>query len=147
MIVLVDTSVFCNVIRLPGFCQNEEAILDEFRDYAEQGASFLLPLVVFYETGNFIGHLPDGAARRTLAERLRDVAIEALSGNAPWTPTPFPTHDQFMQLMNTFSDSATAGCGLADHTIIDESNRLRDAFPGRRIVIWTLDAALAAYSD
>jgi hypothetical protein len=147
MIVLVDTSVFCNVIDLPGFNQDRDAVLNDFREYVEAGASLLLPVVVFYETGNHIGQLPNGQIRDTWARALRNIACEALNGDAPWTPTPLPTKEQLSEIFGDFPESAVIGCGFGDHTIIKEQQRIKRLSPGRTIKIWTLDQQLAAFGD
>lgn len=147
MIVLVDTSVFLNIINLPGFNQNRDSVVDEFKMYIENDVSLLLPLVVFFEAGNHIGHLSDGNLRRDWAQKLVDVAKGAIvEKTAPWVPTPFPDSDQFMEMISNFPESAVAGCGLGDHSIICELRNQRLKFPGREVTVWSLDAALAAHA-
>jgi len=147
MIVLVDTSVFCNIINLPGFSQDRASVLDSFERYNAQGATFLLPLVVFFEAGNHVGHLPNGNHRRIWAEKLAESAKQAISGNAPWTATPMPTQDTFLHIVSRFSSRAVEGLGLGDHSIVCLYSDLRSQFPKRRILIWSLDRKLAAHGD
>lgn len=147
MIVLVDTSVFCNLIRVPGWDQDAELVEAEFKEMSDKGASFMLPLVVFIETGNFIGHLKDGGRRWDYSKILADQVKQAVEGSAPWTPTPLPEARDILGLISDFPESAVQGCGLADHSIIKECVRLRSLFRGRPVRIWTKDAQLAALSE
>lgn len=43
-IVLLDTSVYLNVLDVPGFNQDRDEILDEFAVRVESGDYFLLPM-------------------------------------------------------------------------------------------------------
>ena len=53
-IVIVDTSVFLNVLDVPGFNQDREADLARFRELIEAGANLLLPIAAIFEAGNHI---------------------------------------------------------------------------------------------
>ena len=146
MIVLVDTSVFLNIIDLPGYNQDRSAVLQQFKKYVDDDASLLLPLVVFFEAGNHIGHLKNGDTRRQWALKLIDVAKQTIDEQvAPWTATPFPSREQFLEMISGFETSAMANCGLGDHSIIHEARRLRLQYPRRTITIWSLDHALSAH--
>lgn len=63
-IVLLDTSVFLNVLNIPGFNQDFGRIRDEFERRIRKADHFLLPMATIWETGNHIAHLPDGTVRR-----------------------------------------------------------------------------------
>ena len=65
-IVIVDTSVFLNVLDVPGFNQDREADLARFRELIEAGANLLLPIAAIFEAGNHIAQLADGAAAPAL---------------------------------------------------------------------------------
>ncbi len=71
-IVIVDTSVFLNVLDVPGFNQDREADLSQFSDFIEAGANLLLPIAAIFEAGNHIAQLADGQQRRRYAETFKD---------------------------------------------------------------------------
>ena len=71
-IVLLDTSVYLNVLDVPGFNQDRDEILDEFAVRVESGDYFLLPMATIWETGDHIADLTDGRLRRQFAQSLVD---------------------------------------------------------------------------
>ena len=101
-IVIVDTSVFLNVLDVPGFNQDREAALSLFNDYIEAGANLLLPIAAIFEAGNHIAQLADGQQRRRYAEAFKDRVREALAGQAPWTPIRLPDDRELAGLARRF---------------------------------------------
>ena len=155
-IVLLDTSVYLNVLDVPGFNQARDAVWDEFEARLEAGDSFLLPLAVVWETGNHIAHLPNGGSRREYAQRLVDSVREAVAGEAPFRPTYFPDQETFLQWLGEFPDHAmrsksetrmTEGGSLADLSLIREWHRTRRKNPKRQVLIWSLDMDLQGYDS
>lgn len=71
-VVFLDTSVLCNVLRVPGKCQNHETVVAELRTRIDEEETLVLPTATIIETGNHIAQLLDGAVRRERAERLAD---------------------------------------------------------------------------
>jgi hypothetical protein len=59
-IVLLDTSVYLNILDVPGYNQDREEILDEFLHRIEDNDLFFLPMATIWETGNHISTLPNG---------------------------------------------------------------------------------------
>ncbi|MBO0612093.1 MAG: hypothetical protein RL122_1764 [Pseudomonadota bacterium] len=60
-ICVIDTSVFTNLLKVPGRNQNEAEVLRAYQEYAELGCKFILPIATIVETGNHIaqnGHRP-----------------------------------------------------------------------------------------
>ena len=51
-VVIVDTSVFLNVLDVPSFNQDRGAVLQAFRIYVEDGANMLLPMAAIIETAD-----------------------------------------------------------------------------------------------
>ena len=107
-IVIVDTSVFLNVLDVPGFNRDREADLVRFRELIEAGANLLLPIAAIFEAGNHIAQLADGRQRRRYAEAFRDRVREALAGQAPWTPIRLPDDRELADWLQGFPDSAIA---------------------------------------
>lgn len=144
-ICLIDTSVFCNIVDVPGRNQQRAEVLGKLRNFVGNRTSLLLPLVVIVETGNHIGHLADGGRRRQSAERFIKQVEAALDGHAPWKPTPFVEADQLRAWLSEFPDQVSRGTGLGDLSIIKEWERQRQLNPRRRIFIWSYDGHLGAY--
>lgn len=155
-IVLLDTSVFLNVLDMPGFNQDKSHVLDEFERRVEQEDHFLLPMATIWETGNHVARLPDGRTRRAYAEKLVDVVCDAFKGEAPFRPTYFPESAVFLAWLKEFPEHAQRsksnsktreGVSFADLSIIKECERTRALHPMSRVIIWSLDSDLAAWGD
>ena len=144
-IVIVDTSVFLNVLDVPGFNQDREADLARFRELIDAGANLLLPIAAIFEAGNHIAQLADGQQRRRYAEAFRDRVREALAGQAPWTPIRLPDDRELADWLHDFPDSAMRGAGMGDLSIVKAWERTRTQHPARRVTIWSHDRHLAGY--
>lgn len=153
-IVLLDTSVYLNVLDVPGRNQERVQVLDAFRARVLNGDHFLLPMASIWEAGNHISRLSTGALRRQYALKLTENVQAALNGEAPFRTTYFPDRDTFAQWLNAFPDFAqrnkspqktTEGVSLSDLSIIKEWEQTRDRHAMSRVLIWSLDIDLAAY--
>ena len=101
-IIIVDTSVLLNVLDVPGFNQDRNAVLDEFGELVDAGASLLLPMGAVFETGNHIADVRDGRQRRSRAVfraaceilgaccRLVPSSILLVSAHCAWTADWMP---------------------------------------------------------
>ena len=150
-IVLLDTSIYLNVLDVPGFNQNKDAVFAEFQEAIQRRDYFLLPLASVWETGNHIAHLSDGYQRRTYAQRLVEDVGQAFVGRAPYRATHFPDRDEFISWLTEFPDFAmrnkspdkpTEGTSLADLSIIKEWERACALNSMSRVRIWSLDSDL-----
>lgn len=153
-IVLLDTSVYLNVLDVPSRNQNRAAILREFQAGIQQGDHFLLPLVVVWETGNHIADLGDGQMRRTHAQKLVDDVKRAFRGEVPYRATHFPEREEFLSWLNDFPSMAMRnksawklreGTSLADLSIIKEWERSCVLHRMSRVRVWSLDSDLSSY--
>ena len=153
-IVLVDTSVFLNVLDVPGFNQDRDIVLVGFDTRIRSGQHFLLPMATVWETGNHISRLPTGGLRREFATRLVEQVRRAVTGEAPYRATYLPERDEFLIWINEFPDHAmrnksptktNCGVSLADLSIIKEWERTRSINSMSRVLIWSLDGDLAGY--
>lgn len=144
-IVLLDTSVYLNVLDVPGFNQDRDAVLGEFQAAIEAGDHFLLPLASVWETGNHISHLSNGQSRRKYGQKLLDDVTKAFNGYAPYWATHFPDRDEFLRWLGDFPDAVMDSKGLADLSILKEWERTCALNPMSRVRIWSLDADLAGY--
>jgi len=144
-ICLVDTSIFCNVLAVPGRSQDRALILDELAEKIQQGWNLLLPIAAIIETGNHIAQVGNGHHRRTAANRFVEQVRMALNGDAPWVVTPLPDKQVWLDWLGEFPDRAGAGVGIGDLTIIKEYDNQCALFPMRRVLIWSLDGDLQGY--
>jgi len=146
---LVDTSVFCEIVPVPGRSQQREAILADLKHHVQNEVTLLLPVATILETGNHIAHIPDGGQRRSAAERFVRRVQEALGnveGPPPWTvPQPLLAPEDLQRYLNQFPDYAMQEIGLGDLSIIEEYERQCRLHQMRRVFIWSLDHHLLAY--
>lgn len=153
-IVLLDTSIYLNVLDVPSFNQDRDAVLDRFSEMVEEGDYFLLPMATIWETGNHIADLATGGLRREYAKKLVDEVAMAMEGESPYRPTHFPDREQFVTWLREFPDYAARqksekkereGISLSDFSIIKEWEVTRDRHNMSRVMIWSLDSDLVAY--
>ena len=63
-IIIVDTSIFLNIIDVPGRNQRRDKILDDLAGLSkDRSVSLLLPHAAILETGNHISYLANGYDR------------------------------------------------------------------------------------
>jgi hypothetical protein len=153
-IVLLDTTVYLNVLEVPAHNQDRDQILADFTDCIEQNDHFLLPLAAVWETGNHIADLRDGQTRRTYAQRLIIDVKRAFVGEVPYRATHFPDRNEFLEWLGSFPDMAMRsksvrkkceGVSLADLAIIKEWERTCTLHPMSQVRTWSLDGDLAGY--
>ena len=144
-ICLIDTTVFCNILRVPSFDQDHQAVNEILTQHIGDRVTLLLPMATIFETGNHVARGGDGALRRRTARRFVKAVLGAVEGHAPWTPTPFFEQDELIEWLSEFPDYAMRGEGLADLSIVKEFDRQCLLHPYRRIFIWSLDRHLAGY--
>jgi len=144
-VILVDTSIFLNILDIPGKNQDRLSTLDKFMAMIDLGDSLLLPMAAIIETGRHIAHLGDGGLRRRCAELYVDQVRQALNGSAPWQPTSFPKKETILSWLGAFPDNAMRGLSLTDLSIVKEWEKACDMHPNRNVRIWSLDEHLGGY--
>ena len=145
-IVLLDTTVYLNILDVPDLNQDRTDVLCEFEKKIKSADIFLLPFPVILETGNHIARLTDGQRRRTYAEKMIGNVKKALDGETPYRPSSFPERDQFVTWLDDFPDWAMSnGSSLTDLSIRNEWKNTCDKHPFSRVQIWSLDAHLSSY--
>ena len=153
-IILLDTSVYLNVLDIPGFNQSRIEIFAKFEESIQSEDHFLLPLAAVWETGNHIAHLEDGQTRRRYAEVLQTDVARAFKGEVPYRATHFPEREEFLRWLNAFPEMVMRsksekkqreGVSLADLSIIKEWERNCALHPMSRVQIWSLDSDLGSY--
>ncbi|WP_126421216.1 hypothetical protein [Asticcacaulis excentricus] len=146
--------MYLNVLDVPGWNQDRNAVLTEFAHRIKNSDNFLLPMATIWETGNHIADLKTGGRRREYATKLcRDVQ-KALDGETPYTPTHFPERSEFALWLQKFPEYAMRnkseiktreGISLSDLSIIMEWERMCELSQAQRVLIWSLDSDLSGY--
>jgi hypothetical protein len=144
-VVLIDTSVFCNIVPVPGRAQNRFDVVEELKVLIGNLATLLLPMAAVLETGNHIAHLASGHLRRKTAMNFCNEVENAINGIAPWTPTPFWEIEAMQLWLAEFPNAALSGKGMGDLSIIKEWEQQCALNQSRRVRIWSLDGHLNGY--
>lgn len=146
IIALVDTSIFCEILRIPGKSQQPDAVLDQLQAYINDGVTLLLPMATIIETGNHIAQNGNGNIRRQKATDFVRLVQQAIDGQAPWSLTRPPFDPETLRTyLNEFPNHAMQGTGMGDLTIIKEFEFQCELHPYGRIFIWSLDEHLRGY--
>lgn len=145
-ICILDTSVFCNLLNVPDKAQRRVETVKLFEQNIKRRYTFLLPMATIYETGNHIAQNGDGRVRRARAQMFVEQVQAAFAGKAPWTPTPFDTHEEFARWLAAFPEQAMRGSGIGDLSIIKVFERQCELHPRRHVFIWSYDGHLSGYN-
>lgn len=151
-VLFIDSSVLCNLLRVPGFSDRAEEIQRIFNTRWEAGAKFVLPITSIIETGNHISQC--NGDRHAAAERFRIALEAAVSRNAPWIIHDFQWDSGFMEEVlagdstgSTLVQHFTANLlSAGDLTILVERDRFAQKRSFDSVEIWTLDENLDSYS-
>lgn len=143
-VVILDTSIFCDVVEVPGRCQRRPETMEALADLVESGARMLLPLVAVYETGNHIAQVKDGD-RHAAAWRFVEQVKGAMEGKAPWSPMDFPLEHEMRDWLGEFPDRAAQGVSIGDLSIIKVWEHQCQLNRRRRVRIWSHDQHLQGY--
>lgn len=146
-IVVIDTSIFLNVLDVPGFNQNKDAVLKQLKVLIDRShrLSMILPFASIIETGNHISHLADGHHRRSYADKFCQQVRLAINGDSPWAATSLYDSKTINEIISSFFDLSVGGASFADCSIIYEWSSLCRKYNNRRVYIWSLDRHLSSY--
>lgn len=144
-IVVIDTSVFLNVLDVPGFNQDRDSVLRELERLINRNATLLLPMAAVVETGNHIAQIAAGWLRRSFAERFCEQVGAAITGDAPWQAMRVPDRETFASWLVEFPDAATRRLGIGDLSIIKDWEETCGLHQSRRVRIWSNDLHLSGY--
>jgi hypothetical protein len=151
-VVLLDTSVLCEVLAIPNLSSNSNRFQKALTGKIGAGDTLLLPMTSILETGNHIGQCAmDGQIRRNAAQTFVRFVSQALKGELPFRPTPFFQAEELATWLAELpdwamrSDAKGKGSGLGDLTIQKEWARQCGLNPGRRVYIWSLDQQLQRF--
>ena len=153
-IVLLDTSIYLNILDIPGRNQDRKQVEKEFKEKIKSGDHILLPLMTIIETGNHIVRLLDGNQRRKYAEKMKDNVIKALNGDTPYKATKCLQKEDLMRWLVDFPNRVNQflgdaedkdRAGFSDFTIFKEWEQMCEIHPMSRVLIWSLDGHLKGY--
>lgn len=146
-VCLLDTSVLCELLAVPGHSQSPGRFQDELQTKTANGESLLLPFPALLETGNHIGQIGDGNRRRQLADKLIAWLRDAIDHRAPFVVCRMPTVPDLAVVADAFPEWAQRhASGLGDLLIQREWLRQCQANRKRRIYVWSKDGHLARLS-
>lgn len=145
-IVIVDTSVFLNILDIPGKNQHREATLDVFEMHVDAGDLLYLPVPCIIETGNHIARLDNGHDRYRYATRFVEEVSNAINGRAPWQPVPLAheANEDIQRWLIDFPNEAKRDISLTDVTVKDLFIEFYKKFQMSNVRIWSLDGHLAS---
>ena len=151
-IVLVDTSVLCEILAVPNRSSAPAHHRQQLQDYAEQGATLMLPMATLIETGNHIAQNGNSAEREVVARNFVKLVQQALRSEKPFGVASYPKPETVQRWLDVFPEYASRterkkkGIGLGDVSILDDY-REQCALNRQRVVrIWALDHALVRES-
>lgn len=153
-VCIIDTSVFLNLLNVPGKNQDKDSVIQSFADYVELEVTFILPMATIIETGNHIAQNGNGGLRRQTAMRFCEAIKGAFNGEAPYKPSEFPSSSEVLSWVDTFPDLAgknkspqknLEGTSFGDLSIIEEYKKCVSRFSMSEIFIWSLDQDLQQY--
>lgn len=152
-VTFIDTSVLCELLRVPGKSQDAGDTADELALRTELGQRFILPVTTIVETGNHIEH---ANGNRETAEAFARLARAAIEGRGPfqvnrvlWDASFLariidggPTRVDFVDLASTHQ------LGTGDIAILVERDQYvaATAFTTADVEIWTNDDRLRSYA-
>lgn len=153
---LVDTSILVEILNVPGKNGHHERVLGELdQKRTDSSISLMLPTATVIETGNHIHHVPDGHARRQCAKGFADVLALTVVGDAPWTLLNARWDGP---LLDSIRGGAGTGMDLVEHAtkqclscgdlsvVAERDDYRRRVSKGIKVVIWTVDEAMDAWS-
>lgn len=144
-VAILDTSVFCNLLDVPGKCQDRDRARADLLRYVEDGVQLLLPLGAVYETGNHIAQATGD--RHTLATTFAEEVRKAIEGESPFTAAAFPDLEEVRAWLPSFPERAAQTVGMTDLSIIRLWEQQRALLRRRRVLIWSYDDDLAGYDS
>lgn len=152
-VTFIDTSVLCDILRVPGKSQHAEDTIEELEQRDRRGERFILPTSTIIETGN---HVEQARDNRRAAESFSRLVRAVIDGEAPFQANTVTWDTSFLaQLLAgattgvSFVDlAATHQLGSGDVAILVERDRFvaATAYRHQDVGIWTHDERLAAYA-
>lgn len=142
-LIIIDTSIFLNILAVPNRCQDREKVFEKFEEYITLEASFILPMATIIETGNHIAQNGNGNTRRDIAIQFCEHVSKVLNDEAPYKISSFPNNEEIKKWLNQFPNLAMRnkspikqeGTSFGDLTIIQEFEKQKDLHKNFEIFI------------
>lgn len=151
---IIDTSVLCEFLAVPGFCSDPQGVQAEFKERAAAGERFVVPIAAVIETGNHIAQIKQGD-RWAAAARFAALMDAAIREEGPFVLHRIAWDDEFLgelcggngtgQTLGQLAGNGTLGAG--DVAILVERDRLLASSAYAEAFLWTLDVGLQAYNQ
>ena len=142
----IDTSVFLNIVNVPGRNQQREMVMGELKELLKNNKTnaLILPFATIIETGNHIAHCGDGNERRKAAQRYCECIKKTVMNEAPWQYYGNQlTAEDLIEICDDFPDFAMREEGFVDLSIIQAYKKYKDETPAiHKIRIWSVDSHL-----
>lgn len=142
----IDTSVFMNIVNVPGRNQQRAEVMKELKDLLKDKKTnvLILPFATIIETGNHIAHGKDGNERRKAAQRFCECIQKTVKNEAPWQYYGNQLQEQdLLEICKEFPDYAMREEGFGDLSIIQAYKKYKNETPAiHKIRIWSVDAHL-----
>jgi hypothetical protein len=143
-ICLIDTSVFMEILNVPGKAMAHEETLVDLRGKIEGGETLFLPMATILESGNHVAQVQNGSQRKRLAEEFVHYVKQALKGESPFKPLNFTTPEQMQLWLDDFPESAMRRQGLGDLSIIYDFRTQCSKNRYLKVYVWSLDDHLSS---
>jgi hypothetical protein len=149
----VDTSVFVNLLSVPGRDQDRGRVVREQKERLSARCELVLPVATVIETGNHIAQVSNGSGRRKAAERFSAVLRLVAADEAPWHLHSVRWDGQYLERLVaggltglSLVEHAVSHLGCGDLSILVEREIYRAEARISDVRIWTLDDGLNAYN-
>ena len=142
-ICLLDASVLCELLPVPGKSQAHDQVRAAFDDKKKQGHELFLPFATLIETGNHIGQVSDSRLRVQTAQKFGGIVHDAIDASEPCQLFRIPDRNYLAKWLDALpSWVQVKGSGIGDLSIKIEWERLCRANRKRRVYVWSLDEHL-----
>jgi len=143
-ICLIDTSVFMEILNIPGKASDHEETIRNLRSKIDNKETIFLPMATILESGNHIAQVQNGSQRRQLALKFVRYVQQALEGRSPFKPLNFITPEQMQIWLKDFPEWAMRERGLGDLSIIHDFHTQCSKNRYLKVYIWSLDEHLSS---
>ena len=152
-VTFIDTSVFCNLLPVPGRDQDRSQVLKELLP-RQASDTLILPVTTIIETGNLIAQLASANLRRSTAARLVETLRLIRDGRAPWALHEFAWDQTVIEDLidgcgtgRALHIHAESKVGVGDLAILAEMRSYARRVQYVTVDVWTLDTNLGTLAS
>ena len=152
-ICIIDTSIFLNLLDVPGRNQKKSEVTRSFEQHEQAGAVFILSMATRIETGNHISRCGNGGKRRATAKKFCEAVKSVDDLDSPFKQSELPHFKDMLAWIDQFPSNAgknkpqknSEGVSFGDMSIIEEYKKCLKVYPMSEVFIWSLDGDLKNY--